>query len=525
MALATADIAYDISNLLGAEFWQGRSKATIVVKTNIVGDAIVDTEANQIRLGSTKVDVDATGTGTIALWIPGVGSNPVTWQYSFQVNVPDAGRTSGRLSHTFGPFTITQDADLADLIAEMPVQPEYASALTRRIDGAEDHGNVSGAVTLDCEVSTHWLDAIGPTVLTITDGPPTGTRYVTVLPLSGASDILMAEPEDAELADGTFSTFAWVRGAWMLATGGSSGPADTTPPSAITDLAATGGESQIVLTGTTPTDAESTARIRYRVWLTSGGASGAWSTANAFPITVTGLPAGNYTAEAYAYSAGGATVPDTATAAVTAPVQPYRDVVLDLNPLYYYPLDDAPGTTEPLNLGSGAGAAGVVTGVTFGAAGLGDGITSADFTNGRIDLPTAANLNGATSLTVCALVRCNVASDLPTIAGGGNDASDGWVLGSKYSGIEGNWAGTASSISTYLVAMTWDGTTIKVYKNNAAATQTYAGAISTTEPQPRLGSNGGGNWPWEGSIAGFFILAGTAIAPEQIAALVASAGL
>ena len=117
-----------------------------------------------------------------------------------------------------------------------------AEQLADRIDGVTDHGNVSGAVSIDSDVSTHWLDATGATELTITDGPTGGTRYVSILPLSGAADITLTEPAAAELADGAFSTFAWVRGAWMLAGSGAAADPFTvsaTAPTVKQDLAGT----------------------------------------------------------------------------------------------------------------------------------------------------------------------------------------------------------------------------------------------------------------------------------------------
>lgn len=190
--------------------------------------------------------------------------------------------------------------------------------LTPALYSYQDHGNVSGPVTIDPTIGHHDLDATGPTTLTIDDAPD--GLIVSISAVTGADQVTVDNVlDDVTLTADTIATFMHRRGDWRLVSSGTSGPADTTPPTPITDLAAMGGEGTLEATWTIPTDPDSTARTRYRYWETSEGASGTWATTTEAGFEATDVPAGDYTVEAYAYSAGGSSTADTATATVTAP--------------------------------------------------------------------------------------------------------------------------------------------------------------------------------------------------------------
>lgn len=91
---------------------------------------------------------------------------------------------------------------------------------------------------------------------------------------------------------------------------------DSTPPTTVTGLVATGGEAQIAVNWNDATDAESDVSYGYRAWLTSAGSSGAWLVTNTSDATITDLPAGDYTVQVYATSAGGSSPIVSATATV-----------------------------------------------------------------------------------------------------------------------------------------------------------------------------------------------------------------
>lgn len=184
--------------------------------------------------------------------------------------------------------------------------------------GYIDHGSLSGAVSIDSSIGTHVLEAMGPTSLTLAaaaDGAAT-----TILVESGASDVTFVEPDGVELTDGGPATFLRVRGEWRWAgSGGSTASTDTSAPSDVTGLSATGGALALSAAWSASTDAESTVSYRYRYWLTSGGATGAWQATSATTFDATGVPAGAYTVQVYSSSAGGQqATPTSATATVSA---------------------------------------------------------------------------------------------------------------------------------------------------------------------------------------------------------------
>lgn len=99
--------------------------------------------------------------------------------------------------------------------------------------------------------------------------------------------------------------------------------ADTTPPTAVTDLTLTANpDSTVTGSWTASTDA-SAVSYAWRIWLTSGGATGSYTTTTSNTFTTAELAPGDYTAQVYAFdSAGNSTAPDSAAVTVTAPVEP-----------------------------------------------------------------------------------------------------------------------------------------------------------------------------------------------------------
>lgn len=150
MALATATITYDLADLVGLTPGNNTRRWSVTAYTNIPGDTIIDTAANEIRLGSGKSAPAADGSGTITVWIPGTGSNPASWQTYFGVKYPDPREPSGRGVRIFGPFTITASADLADLVDEQQIPPEYAGAVVAEMQALHDAtAAIAGADTAD----------------------------------------------------------------------------------------------------------------------------------------------------------------------------------------------------------------------------------------------------------------------------------------------------------------------------------------------------------------------------------------
>lgn len=227
MALSSVTVTFDIADLAGVDFDPRRTK--VFATTNVPGGVVIDTVGNQIRLGSGNATVGADGTGSISVWAPGAGSNPASWQTTIHVDYPDRNADRGRRVQAFGPFTITTSANLADLVAEMPVQPEYAMQFLNRYK-TNDHGNVSGTLSLDPAYGYHVFDATSATLVTVLPGDDIAFKAI-----SGADNVTVDGATDLELSDGGWVTGVYHRGAWDFTAGGTGTPAtpgETTPPTA-----------------------------------------------------------------------------------------------------------------------------------------------------------------------------------------------------------------------------------------------------------------------------------------------------
>jgi hypothetical protein len=130
MALSEATITFDLSDKVGAYLNYRRAK--VWVTTNV--EVVHDTVGNKTRLGSGSATVNEDGTGFVKVWIPGTGSNPASWQTTIHVDYQDGTAPRGRRQVSFGPFTITASADLADLVDEQEVPPTYVSQVTAQLD-------------------------------------------------------------------------------------------------------------------------------------------------------------------------------------------------------------------------------------------------------------------------------------------------------------------------------------------------------------------------------------------------------
>lgn len=175
MALSTATVTFDISDQLGNDFDPRRTK--VWVTTNVPGDTIVDTTGNQIRLGSGNVTVNADGTGSIVVWVPGAGSNPDSWQTTIHVDYPDRNEPRGRGVVAFGPFTITTNTDLADLVEEQAVPPTYLTTVTETLDGYVDSASAAATAAAASATSAAASAALagsggGGSIPVDTDGVP-----------------------------------------------------------------------------------------------------------------------------------------------------------------------------------------------------------------------------------------------------------------------------------------------------------------------------------------------------------------
>lgn len=147
MALSTATITFDLSDQLGEEIGGKPSTYALVrVYTNIPGETVIDTMGSKIRVGGGSTRPADDGTGSVTVWTPGTGSNPATWQTYIAVDYIDNGNAKNK-TRIFGPFTITEDADLADLVTEQEVPPTYLTTVTTLLDGYVDAAAASATAS------------------------------------------------------------------------------------------------------------------------------------------------------------------------------------------------------------------------------------------------------------------------------------------------------------------------------------------------------------------------------------------
>lgn len=139
MTLGTAIVTFDISDMLGEDY-DTRRGIRVWFDTNVVDDTVIDVAGNAIRLGSGAVPVAADGTGSLTVWVPDGSSNPDSWQTSVHVQYVDSG-TKDRKTRVFGPFTIIESINLADLVEEQEVPPEYLTTVTTLLDGFVDEAH------------------------------------------------------------------------------------------------------------------------------------------------------------------------------------------------------------------------------------------------------------------------------------------------------------------------------------------------------------------------------------------------
>jgi lysophospholipase L1-like esterase len=208
MALATVTVTYDLSDLVGTDFDARRTK--VWATTNIDGDTVIDTVGNQIRLGDGKGTVADDGTGSITLWAPGTGSNPDSWQTYIHVDYPRAANRDRKI-RTFGPFTITTNADLADLVEEQEVPPTYITTVTAALDAKVADAQAARDLAQQYRDQAHDISNISTPDTLVAALVPTSSGSATSSALNTAIDARVpvadtTTPGKVELATTTETT-------------------------------------------------------------------------------------------------------------------------------------------------------------------------------------------------------------------------------------------------------------------------------------------------------------------------------
>lgn len=164
MALSTATVTFDLADHLGVDFEVSRTR--LWVTTNVPDDVVADGEAHQIRLGSGQIVLNSDGTGSFTTWVGEEGvSNPASWQTTLHVDYIDGGRRE-RKRKSFGPYTITADAYLDDLMDEQEIPPNYVTSFTADMETIRDEAEAAR----DAAVDISNIDTSDGVVSTLIEG-------------------------------------------------------------------------------------------------------------------------------------------------------------------------------------------------------------------------------------------------------------------------------------------------------------------------------------------------------------------
>jgi hypothetical protein len=206
----------------------------------------------------------------------------------------------------------------------------------------------------------------------------------------------------------------------------------------------------------------------------------------------------------------------------------YKDAVLTDLPAGYWRLGDALAATTAAD-SSGHGHPGTVHGgVTFRQAGaLGDGDTAALFNGTSGYLSTAATIT--TTPSIVAWVKPSAAGFLLRIINCGNNFPFELAIGNdghlnfflNFTGLTPGWTDTGAPLPLGVwthVAMTWNGTTLKAYKNGLQiySNATWAGRVMLSGTLT-IGADSSGTNSWWNGLLDEVALYGYPLSPEQIA--------
>lgn len=131
MAITLVTLTGNVANLVGTDFDSRRTKVWLEANT----DFVVDEDNQQIRLGRGTAAIESDGSFTFTDLIASDSAdvNPTDIQYRLWVDYSDSA-TRQRVQQDFGWWSITADADAADLIDEQYVEPSWQSNLAAAVE-------------------------------------------------------------------------------------------------------------------------------------------------------------------------------------------------------------------------------------------------------------------------------------------------------------------------------------------------------------------------------------------------------
>lgn len=141
-----------VRDLIGDTFDPRRTKVWLTANA----DAIVDRTGNTIRLGDYRATVSDTGTFTFPDVIASSSTDINVTNLQYRLHVDYQPKSGGpRKTETFGWWTVTASANVAQLVAEQRLAPSYLSQARTEIQGyVEQARDISNIAVPDDVVST-----------------------------------------------------------------------------------------------------------------------------------------------------------------------------------------------------------------------------------------------------------------------------------------------------------------------------------------------------------------------------------
>lgn len=436
----------------------------------------------QTRTVSGAATIDS-GTGTWALDLAGDTTLTIDGKNGSTVAL-NAAPNGHTLTVTDGPTLTTGGLTLLKRTRDL-----WVPATSTAASSGGEPIKVGGVAP----ASGWWLDTeAAPTVTTVTATAPTFTDAdgtaadtYTIPATAGVEYLVGGTPQAAGTYPGTGTVTVTARATTGYALTGTASWSNTysttTAPVSVTATAPTMDDTADTYT------IPSKAGVDYYVGGVKQTAGTKTYSDTDTDVTVTAQAQAGYTLTGTASW----TLDFTKKAVAPVPSGAYDDAVLADSPILYVPLDDAVGTTSPRVLGTLAAQnpVGAPVGATLGAPGIGDGSTSASFPGGvssyvetsgtkvvKVD-GTSGAFWGITAVGIevlCDLTSTAAApSGVAIVVGAGNSIAlgmrpDGRIVascGGSTSFVEA--ASTAPFTDRQHLAMDWDGTTVRIYRNGS----------------------------------------------------------
>lgn len=223
MPTTTHTVSVDLGALVGEV-----KTFVALVRSNSEDGSWID-PSGEIKLGDSLVASSQTNpTGVFTIVLPTSTGTGLQYEVAIRYQNPNARGGSDWRDWSSGWFDLTADGNLRVLAQDssLRVNPSLAAQLAARIDGVQDHGDVSGDLLLDPATGFHVFDATAATTVELGDPPGYSIAFKAI---TGAENVTVDGLPDLELTDNAWSTFVYFRGAWDLAASGSGGGGTVEP--------------------------------------------------------------------------------------------------------------------------------------------------------------------------------------------------------------------------------------------------------------------------------------------------------